>query len=60
MPKSKVVCPLCGSQVTKDSFKDHFEAEKYVLERIAKDHPDWKEENGGCKKCLEYYLELGK
>jgi hypothetical protein len=60
MAKDKVMCPLCGSEVTKKTFQVHFETEKYVLDRIAKEHPDWKESDGSCTKCLEYYVSLGE
>ena len=60
MPEKKVLCPLCGSHVTPKMFQAHFETEKYVLERITKEHPEWKQSDGSCMKCLEYYLSLGK
>ncbi len=60
MAKDKVMCPLCGSEVTKKMFKFHFEAEKYVLDKIAKEHPDWKESDGSCERCLKYYMSIGE
>ncbi len=56
----KVICPLCGSEISREHFHAHFETEKYVLDRISKEHPDWKQSDGGCRRCLEYYMELGK
>ncbi|RJP74604.1 MAG: hypothetical protein C4532_01960 [Candidatus Abyssobacteria bacterium SURF_17] len=60
MAENKVVCPLCGSEVSRESFKLHFDTEKYVLNRISQEHPDWKESDGSCKKCLQYYMTLGE
>ena len=56
--KEKVVCPLCGENISKEKFKYHMDAEKYVLDMIENEHPDWKEADGGCQKCLEYYKKM--
>ncbi|UCD57016.1 MAG: hypothetical protein JSV16_14565 [Candidatus Hydrogenedentota bacterium] len=60
MIEERITCPLCGLKVGKVDFKYHFEAEEYILAVIAQQHPEWKEEDGTCKKCLDYYMELGK
>jgi hypothetical protein len=60
MPEDKVICPLCKSEVIKEKFRFHFQVEKYVLDVIAKNNPDWKEADGGCQKCMDYYMELGE
>jgi hypothetical protein len=60
MSKPKIICPLCGKEVAKDTFQTHFEAEKYVLARIAREHPEWKKSDGSCQKCLHYYFSLAK
>ena len=60
MVRDKVMCPLCGEEVTKNVFQFHFETEKYVLDRIVKEHPEWKESDGSCTRCLKYYMILGK
>lgn len=60
MSRKTIVCPLCGEEVAEDTFEVHFEAETYVLDRILKEHPDWKETDGSCKKCLSYYLSVSK
>lgn len=33
-------------------------AEKFVLDSIRFDHPEWVDEEGGCPKCNEYYESL--
>ena len=50
--KSK--CALCGE----DAEDLYTIAEKYVLDLIKAEHPEWIEENGACKKCVEYYNAL--
>jgi len=60
MFKKEILCPLCGEEVSQDIFQAHFQAEQYVLDRIVQEHPEWKESDGGCKKCMEYYKELAK
>ncbi|RJP18970.1 MAG: hypothetical protein C4520_13545 [Candidatus Abyssobacteria bacterium SURF_5] len=60
MVAKRIICPLCGDEVSVDRFQAHFEAEKYVLDRISKEHPEWKESDGSCTKCLKYYRSLTK
>lgn len=33
-------------------------AEKFVLDSIRIEHPEWVDEEGGCPKCNEYYESL--
>ena len=54
----KVICPLCNSKVSKKNFKFHMDVERYVLDTIANEHPEWKETDGSCSKCVEYYKQL--
>ena len=35
-------------------------AEKFVLDSIRFDHPDWIDEEGDCPKCNEYYESLSE
>ena len=35
-------------------------AEKFVLDSIRFDHPEWIDEDGGCTKCNEYYESLSE
>lgn len=60
MVEEEIKCPLCSARVDKETFYNHFHAEKYVLDVIAQSYPEWKEEDGTCKKCLDYYMTLGQ
>lgn len=47
-------CTLCG-QEAEDLYSI---AEKYVLDLIKSEHPEWVESDGACSKCIEYYNAL--
>ena len=51
MPKK---CTLCGEEA-EDLYTI---AEKYVLDLIESEHPEWVESDGACRKCVEYYNAL--
>ena len=51
-----MICPLCNEET--DEF--HYDAERYVLEVIKKDHPEWVESDGACEPCMDYYKSLDK
>lgn len=52
------VCSICGEPVQDKAKNLHYLAEKWLIEQIKKDHPDWVESEGLCPKCVEYYLKL--
>jgi hypothetical protein len=33
-------------------------AERWVLDFLKKQHPEWVEKDGGCPRCIEYYESL--
>ncbi len=49
-------CTLCD-ELTDDLY---LVAEHYVLSIIKEEHPEWVEQDGACKKCLEHYQALDK
>ncbi len=49
-------CPMCG--VPAPSLA-HLDVEKINMELIARDHPEWKLEDGTCPACQSYYEDLG-
>jgi hypothetical protein len=51
------ICPTCNKRIQRDLkiIIDH--TEEHIVEIIKKDHPDWAESNGVCKKCYQYYKE---
>ncbi len=48
-------CSVCGQMVGREIlvYMDH--TEKHIIDLIQHDHPDWKEDDGVCRKCKEYY-----
>lgn len=48
-------CGVCQQKVSGDMmvFREH--TEKHIVDLVRHDHPEWVEENGMCRKCLEYY-----
>ena len=59
-PLSDYVCPICNRRVDEKTALTHIKAEEYLLELIRKDHPEWKEGQGACPKCMDYYRQLIK
>lgn len=48
------VCKLCG----KPTESLYHVTEQLVLDMIRRDHPDWVEADGSCRRCVEYYEGL--
>ena len=48
-------CSVRRQKVNGDlvAYVDH--TEKHVIDLVKNDHPDWVENNGMCRKCLDYY-----
>lgn len=46
-------CPICGEKMQRDliRFLDH--GNQHVIDSIKKQHPNWVESDGVCKKCAE-------
>lgn len=57
-PNASYVCQICLRPVDEADALTHVKAEEYLLELILKDHPEWKEENATCPRCIGYYREL--
>ena len=49
------VCPICGKTISRDLLVVISHAEGHIIDVIKKEHPDWVELDGICKKCYEYY-----
>jgi hypothetical protein len=54
------VCPICKKEVDAAVMRTCVDAEKWVVEQIRKNHPQWVSSDGSCPKCLDYYRNLGK
>ena len=50
------ICPICKERT--DSIV-HL-TEQWVLGEIRREHPDWVESSGACRKCVIYYENLEK
>ena len=48
-------CSLCSEKVDGDLlvFVDH--TEKHIIDEIKVKHPEWADEDGVCKPCVEYF-----
>jgi hypothetical protein len=48
---------MCGKKVQRELMVFISHTEDHIAEEIKKKHPEWKEESGVCRKCLDYYKE---
>jgi hypothetical protein len=53
-------CQVCNRDIDDVVGMAHAKAEEYLLNLIRRDHPEWKETEATCPKCLEYYRRLVK
>lgn len=53
-------CQICGRDIDESAAMMHVKTEEYLLELIRRDHPQWKEKQGTCHTCLDYYRKLVK
>ena len=67
-PKAKAnvtgVCPLCYETFPHGELHDHIATERreiveYTLKMVKAMYPKWREEDGACERCWEFYEELG-
>lgn len=57
---AKYCCQICGRQIDTAAALMHVKTEEYLLELIRRDHPEWKEKQGTCHHCIDYYRKLIK
>ena len=48
------LCPLCK----KNTEELNHDFEHFVLDRIKRSNPGWREEDGGCSRCITHYRLL--
>ena len=48
-------CSACGAKVSADMLVYREHVNKHIVDLIKVDHPDWIEQGGICKKCIQYY-----
>jgi len=56
----KYKCQICDREIDDFASITHIKAEEYIIDLIRRDHPEWKEEEKTCHKCVEYYRKLVK
>lgn len=49
------LCPVCNKNLLRELSVIIPHTEEHIMELIKKDHPDWIEDDGICRKCYEYY-----
>lgn len=54
----KYRCQICERDIDEFASIAHIKAEEYIIGLIRRDHPEWKEQDKTCHKCLEYYRKL--
>lgn len=56
----KYRCQICDRDIDDFASISHIKAEEYLIDLIRKNHPEWKEDDKTCHKCIEYYRKLVK
>jgi hypothetical protein len=56
----KYRCQICERAIDEEVGMAHCKAEEYLLRLIRRDHPEWRETEATCPKCLQYYRRLVK
>ena len=49
------ICPTCNKNMPRDLLVVIPHTEEHIVDVIKKNHPEWVEADGICKKCYEYY-----
>jgi hypothetical protein len=49
------VCPTCGKTMERELLVIIPHTESHIVDVIKRDHPNWVEQDGICKKCYAYY-----
>lgn len=50
-------CPVCHQKIRRDLILFLNHAKLHIVEEIKKQHPEWIETSGVCKRCVDYYEE---
>lgn len=56
----KYRCRICDRDIDDYVSISHIKAEEYIIGLIRRDHPEWKESDLTCHRCIEYYRKLVK
>lgn len=49
-------CALCGASTAEEALAEVRHASREVVERLAREHPGWRREDGGCPACVQVAL----
>lgn len=49
------ICPVCREPVDRLLYRYHLEGEQRIIAQIREQHPGWKESDGACGRCVDYY-----
>lgn len=52
---AKNMCSLCGSLVHEELRTLHEDAERWLINRIKRQHPEWVSADGACGPCIEAF-----
>ncbi|MFQ5743614.1 MAG: hypothetical protein ACE5HV_08495 [Acidobacteriota bacterium] len=58
MNEEMVTCPLCAQSVEELEYALHESVDRVVLDWIRRQHPDWVDEDGVCKRCVDLYRAM--
>ena len=56
----KYKCQICEREIDDYVSIMHIKTEEYLINLIRRDHPELKEDDKTCHKCIEYYRKLVK
>ena len=51
----KHICSLCGSEVHEELRTVHEDAERWIIDRIKRQLPEWVSADGACTRCVEAF-----
>jgi hypothetical protein len=51
----KHICSLCGGEVHEELRTVHEDAERWIIDRIKRQHPEWVSADGACTPCVEAF-----
>lgn len=65
MTTSRGICPLCKESYPLSDLTAHIAVERaevrdYTIMMIQKRHPQWREDDGACRRCWRIYKGLGR
>ena len=52
---AKYTCPLCASQIDEEFRTLHEDAERWIIDRIKRQHPEWVSSDGACHRCIDTF-----